>query len=811
MDQKVRVLAGVSLVSAHVLALELALTRFFSVGQGYHYAFLVVSIAFLGFGAGSLLLFWERLEKLSSPENFFSRVSLLISFSVLISFFLVNRFSFNPVELLWNQSRIWLLPVHFIILSFPFFLGGLIISSALTFFPDIVHKTYFADLIGAASGIILSALSFRLAGDRGAVLLLILMPILSSWLFSSRRNAVCKSKFFHLGSSLGILLIFVSFSQQFSFRISEYKPLPFYLKQKDAVLEKTFWDEKIRLDLFLSPSIRYAPGLSLKFPATIPEQVGLSLDAERTFALLKSWESPDQLTFLDFLPISGAFRSISGKKVLLIQPESDLEILLSLKNGARQITVLEGNSLIRKVHESQITSLPESRIKNCQIFLKTVEPRAGLLREKSSCDLIVFPLPDLPGSFSTGFFGPGEDYLMTEEAFMDMFNLLGPKGMVAALFYYLPPLRQELRFLSTWIDTLEKLGLKPQNHIIILRSVETITFFVGKTPFSEEELNDWKNFTAYCFFDLLYPADRAGRSEESFIHYGKDSPDQLLIAMFDQNRRQEIRDRYIFEISPPTDDKPFFRDFFKWSRWRQTLNFFNRKMYPLFLGKYLLLFLFVQALVLGLVIIIIPLLRISHFRLKKVPNKSLIFLYFASLGLGYMLVEITLFHKFILLLGHPTYSLSAVLLFMLSSSGAGSLSLVRLENKIKQTGLIFWPLICSTVVFFEIFILNLCKPFFLSLSLPLRFGFSLLLIFPLGFCLGIPFPSGLKFFSLRSRLITPLAFATNSFFSLLASPWGLLQASALGYKSVFYLAGSSYLLSFLFFYFASHGNKPDIE
>jgi len=811
MDQRFKVLAGVSLVSAQVLALELTLTRFFSIAQGYHYAFLVVSIAFLGFGAGSLLLFWKRLRKLSGPENFLSGVSLLISLSVLFSFFLINKLSFNPVELLWQQSRLWLLPAHFIILSCPFFLGGLVISSALTFFPAEVHRIYFADLTGAASGIILSALSFRLAGDRGAILLLILAPLLSSWLFFSRGDQARKYKSLLLGSSLGIILIFVSFSQQFSFRISDYKALPFYLKQKDAVLEKTFWDEKVRLDLFLSPAIRYAPGLSLKCSATIPEQVGLSLDAEKIFALLKSWEDPQELNFLDFLPISAGFRSISGKKVLLIQPESDLEILLSLRNGASQITVLEGNSLTRKVHESRIASAQQRRTINCQIFLKTVEPRAGLLQEKSSCDLIVFPLPDLPGSFSTGFFAPQEDYLMTEEAFVDMFNLLAPRGMVAALFYYLPPLRQELRFLSTWIETLEKLGLKPQNHIIILRSVETITFFVKKTPFSEEELNECRVFAAYCFFDFLYPPSKDGRGEETFIQSEKVSPDWLLMTMFDQVKRREISDRYIFELGPPTDDKPFFRDFFKWSRWRQTLNFFNRKIYPLFLGKYLLLFLFAQALVAGLVMIILPLIKLTRSRLKKVPKKSLVFFYFASLGLGYMLVEITLFHKFILLLGHPTYSLSAVLFFMLGSSGAGSLNLVRLENRIKQAGLIFWPLICSVAVFFEILILNLCRPFFLSFSLPLRFVLGLVLIFPLGFCLGIPFPSGLKLFSPGSKLITPLAFASNSFFSLLASPLGLVQASALGYKSVFYLAGFSYVLSFLFFYFASHGNKPDIE
>lgn len=811
MPEKSKILAGVSLISAEILALELVLTRFFSISQGYHYAFLVVSIAFLGFGAGSLLLFIERLKNIRNREDFISRLAMLISLSILVSFFLVNRFLFNPVELLWNQNRICLMPVHFLILSLPFFLGGLVISSTLTFFPTIVHKIYFADLIGASLGIILSGLSFRLAGDRGAIGLLVLLAILSSWFFLEWKKANREYKVYQIGATLAILLIFMLFSHHFSFKISDYKPLSFYLKQKDAAIEKTLWDEKTRLDLFHSPAIRYAPGLSLKFSGIIPDQMGLSLDAEKISALIKTPDDLDRLTFLDYLPVSRAFKLAEAGRVLLIQPESDLELFLSLRNGASLVTVFEESSLIRQVHQNEISRLSKVMHKNCQIFLKTVEARAGLLQEKNEYDLIVFPFPDLPGSFSTGFYGPGEDYLLTREAAERMFNLLSQKGMITALFYYLPPSRQELRFMALWIETLEKLGLNPENHILILRSVETISFFIKKEPYSEEELQNWQDFAADHYFDLILPQPAVGQNRTSFIQSDLTFSEELLSGLFNREKRLEIYRRYIFEIKPPVDDRPFFRDFFKWSRWQDTLRFFNRKIYPLFLGKYLLVFLFAQSLLIGVIIIILPLLKATSTRLKNVPQKNLIFFYFASLGFGYMLVEITLFQKFILLLGHPTYSLSAVLFFLLSSSGAGSLSLPKLNHKIKESGLKFWPLVCMLAIFTEIIALNLARPLFLISSLPVRFGLSFLFIFPLGFCLGVPFPAGLKFFSSQSQLIIPLAFAANSFFGLLASVWGLLQAHACGYKSVLVLAALSYLLSFLFFYLAGHRDKPDIE
>ncbi|HAR36062.1 MAG TPA: hypothetical protein DCR87_04000 [Acidobacteria bacterium] len=814
MPEKSRLLTGISLVSATILALELILTRYFSITQGYHYAFLVVSIAFLGFGAGAIFLFSATVKKFLERDYSLSGLALALGLLILLSFFLVNRLPFNPVELLWNQKKLAIMPLHFLILSLPFLLGGLIISLALTRLTGMVHQVYFADLLGAAAGIIFSSLSFRLAGDRGAVRLLAGLSLGAGWLFIRRSKWGRTAKLILiLPSGLILALAFLP-GESLSFRVSEYKPLPFYLKQKDAALTRTLWDEKLRLDLFESPAVRYAPGLSLRFSGALPPQSGLSLEAERIYALTRYSGRPGAPDFLDYLPLSPAFEFARGGNILLLKPGGDLELWLSLRVSPSAVTVFEESSLLRKIHEERLQDATDLSTAVPAVNFKTIEARSGLSREKKQgnrFDLVVYPLPDLPGSFSTGFYGPGEDYLHTVEAANTVLDLLSSNGLAVALFYFLPPPRQELRFLALWIETLEKRGLNPARHLLILRTIETITFFIKKQEFSREESSRWQDLAAGRFYDLLVPGREAGTDRPSVIQADGSSWEELARNLFQPERRQALYDNYLFDLRPPSDDRPFFRDFLKWGRQAEINRLFGQKIYPLFLSKYLLVFLLLQSLVIGLFFIILPLLRAGRRQLPAVSRKFLIFGYFSSLGAGYMLVEITLFHKFILLLGHPTYSLSAVLLFLLGASGAGSLSLVVLRKKIGPSGLVFWPLLCCLIIGLEIGAVSLASGLFLSAGLSGRLGLSFGLIFPLGFCLGIPFPAGLNYFQSKDRMITPFAFAANAFFSLLASVWGLVQARLWGYRSVFLLAAVFYLLSFFFFYLAHHRNKTHVE
>ncbi|MDH7575250.1 MAG: hypothetical protein QHH43_05770 [Candidatus Saccharicenans sp.] len=814
MPERPRILAGVALVSAQILALELILTRFFSISQGYHYAFLVVSLAFLGFGAGSLFLFSGPLRKFLGRAEALAFLTLGSGLAVPLVFFLVNRLPFNPLELLWDQARLVILPLHYLILSVPFLLGGLTISLALTRLAEVVHRVYFADLTGAATGIVLSSLSFRLAGDRGAIWLLVLLPLAASWFFIPWSGLARSGKVRQiLGTALIVSAVLLS-GRGLCFRISDYKSLAFFLKQKGAALTATRWDEKTRLDLFESPAVRYAPGLSLNYNGPLPEQTGLSLDAERIYALNDKAEPEGQPAFLDYLPLWPVFDLNRGGRFLLLNPAGDLELLLSLKAEASLITIFMENHQLSEVHKSRIGQLLGTGQANTAIHLRTIEPRAGLSYERKrreEFDLLVYPLPDLPGSYSTGFFGPGEDYLMTAEAVDLIYELLSPRGLVTALFYFLPPPRQELRFLALWVEGLERRGLRPERHIVFLRTVETITYLIKKQAFTQEEISRLKKFADDRLYDLIIPGQEIRVDSRPSIQTDRRAWEELAGWLFDREKRQALYSNYIFDVRPPDDNRPFFRDFMEWKRWPEIRKFFNRKAYPLFLGKYLLVFLLIQSLAIGLLVIVLPLLGSARHLLPQVAGKGLAFFYFASLGAGYMLVEITLFHKFILLIGHPTYSLSAVLFFLLGASGAGSLSLASLRRKIGQAGLVYWPLLCLLVIMLATVLLQLSADFFLGLGLAWRLLLCFLLVFPLGFCLGIPFPAGLGHFQSRSPLMIPFAFAANAFFSLLASVWGLVQAQLLGYRSVFVSSAGCYLLAFLFFYLAYHRDKADVE
>lgn len=814
MTERSRILAGVTLVSADILALEIILTRFFSIAQGYHYAFLVVSLAFLGFGLGSLFLFSRKLKDCLTETSTLAALAFGLGLMIPLSIWLVNLLPFNPVELLWNQKKIFMLGIHYLIFSGSFLLGGLIISAALTKLAGITHQVYFADLSGAAAGIILAGAGFRLAGDRGAILLPVMLALTASVVFALAGKGSRFLKLIHLLSAVFVTALIFFAGSHLEFKISEYKPLPFYLRQKDAGLMRTVWDEKLRLDIFRSPAVRYAPGLSLSYEGRLPDQLGLALDAERIYALSADEISSEQSDFVTYLPVWPAFEFSAGGRILLLKPAGDLELLLALKASPTKVRVFEESDLLRKIHLSRLKNLAQKGWDLPPVELITVEPRAGLIQEKKNrieYDLILFPLPDLPGSFSTGFYGPGEDYLLTLESLDTIFTLLSPDGLVAAVFYFLPPPRQEIRYLALWIEYLENRGLRPEEHIIIIKSVETATFLIKKNPFTDAEIEQLRRFAGERLYDLNIPDSRKEESQTFIIQPNISLWEELISFLFHPEKRHLLYDNYLFDISPVNDNRPFFRDFMKWERWPEVKKFFQQTAYPLFTGKYLLVFLLGQALVTGLLIIILPLTILARRELPEIPRKTIIFFYFASLGAGYMLVEITLFNRFLLLIGHPTYSLSAVLFFLLGSSGAGSLSLNILQKKTGRYGPLLWPLICLAAIIFEAAVLKLAGSLFLSLSLPGRLALGFALVFPLGFFLGMPFPAGLNYFQSKSRMLAPFAFAANSFFSLLASVWALVQAQLFGHQSVLVSAAIFYLFSFLFLYFTYHRDKANIE
>jgi len=800
---RARFLAGIFVVSAATLCLEITLTRYFSISQHYHFAFLVVSITFLGYGAsGSAMAVSKRIFT-HDRDRVLSYTSLAFACSVVFCFLLCNRIPFDFIQLAWNAHHVVLILLYYVLLSVPFFFAGLTIALAIAHTPAQVNKIYFSDLIGAGCGIILAVLIFLPKGDRGVILIISLLALVAASLFSQRQALLYKI-------FLGFLIIvgiglFLSSPAWLSFRISPFKALPLANQYAEAKTLLTKWNGISRIDIIESPAVRFAPGLSLLYTDVLPTQVGLSVDGGDLTAVT-SFKDRDALTlkFLSYLPSSFPYLIAKNPKVLILEPKGGLDVLTALQNEAADITVIENNPLIMSMMRNELATFSGDIYNGDQIHIVVSTSRTAVEKDKELYNLIVLSLTDIFGSTGTGLFGFGENYLYTVESFESLFKRLSLDGIISMSFYLLPPPRQELRVLATWIEALTRADKNPSKHIIAIRSWGTISFFVKKSPFTGLDIQRLKDFSNKLRFDLVhYPGIKANEANlynmfEKPIYY------EYFLNLLTLDRREEFTDKYLFQIKPVSDERPFFYNFFKLGKIKATFRSLGQKLLPFFQGEFLVLLILIQAIVVAFILILLPLLASQREKkdsgLKQGISQN-VFLYFGLIGMAFMFVEVTLIQKFILYLGHPLYSFGVILFSLLFSSGLGSLLSKKILGKNIIKNLRWCFIFCSMLIFASFFIFPAIHNNLIGVRLGYRIFLTSLSIFPMGFLMGFFFPSGIRLLDQAGKRWIPWAWAINAFSSIINAVVALLIAFIGGYSLVLFLAGAGYLIAPLFLNF----------
>jgi hypothetical protein len=803
---KNRSLAGIFLVSSATLCLEICLTRYFSVSQQYHFAFLVVSIAFMGYGAsGSFLSLFRRLGSIDR-DTFLSSSSLLYSLTILASFLLCNLLPFDMIKLSWDKSQIGFVFLFYFFLSIPFFFAGLTISFAISTASSQVNKIYFSDLLGAGAGTLLALCVFLPKGDRGAILFISFLALCASFLFSLGRKP--RFKLILAGLMAGEILLFLWAPSWLSFRISPYKALPVALKYPQAELILTRWNAISRIDVLESPALRYAPGLSLLFDKKIPPQLGISSDGGELSALTRFENSQDSsLEFLDYLPSSLAYSLVESPRTLIIEPKGGLDVLSALRFNASQVKVIENNPLILKLLRQELAQPSGYISHSSKIRTRSAYSRAALKQEKDTFDLIVFSLTDVFGAAGTGLYGFSENYLYTVQSFDQVLGRLSPDGLVSMSLYLLPPPRQEAKILATWIEALERSNLDPASRLMAIRSWGTISIFIKKSPFSPGDIQKLKDFAGRCLFDLVYYPGI--KKEEANIHNVFKEPlyYHLTQQLLSSSQRKALYQDYLFQLKPATDNRPFFYNLFKLDKLKATYEVMGQKWLPFLQGEFLVYLLFGQSVLISFVLIFLPLLLF----LKRGKGKKIIslrtFFYFGLIGMAFMFVEIIFIQKFILFLGHPLYSTAVIIFSLLFASGLGSFFSKKILGQNLKGNLRRSLVICAGLILVYLFLLPLFYEKLIHFSLPLKMILTFLTILPIGFLMGFPFPTGIRLLAKKEKELVPWAWATNAFSSVLNSILALMIAFWAGFNLVLILASGGYLLALFFADFSNHGDK----
>jgi predicted membrane-bound spermidine synthase len=790
-----RYFVGIFLVSVATLLLELALTRTLAVALWYHFSFLVISTALLGFGvSGVTLSMWTGLRENAQLDKTLSVLSLGFGGTTILSYWVMQRIPFDPFGRVFHWSQFVFMPLYYVNLVIPFFFSGLVVALLFSRCSKEVNRLYAADLVGAGIGCSAVAIVMPLFGGSGSVLVAALLGFLAAMVFGWSRVR----RFALAGAVLAFCMLPIAFLGDHLIPISVIAAKRHALQPANAKPIYTAWNALSRVDVFKVPA---APELGRPKP-------GLSIIVDGGFA---GTEVPDLsggvVSYLahtdDFRNAGLVYGGKSHPKVLIMGSGAGREVLEALKFGASSITAVEINPVINKIVKQSLKPYWGGLFEQPEVQLVTEDARSFVRRSHETYDVIISVQTMSDAALLSGAMNLSETYILTREAFADYYDHLTPDGvlMMTRPKYQIPKL------ITTAREMFEEHGLTDiAYHLFAARG--------AVLPYGHDRfLNCFlMKKSAWTPEQIALMAKHLGIGDPQ--RPGEESP-EIFFSPYEAAPQKTFFNRRLHEfaespdlqaiyrgtseaLSPATDDQPFFNQRQRWRTLRPHILLDvlfpakgNGRDYEPIAEVYLLI-LFAQSVVIGAIFILLPLIRSSR-SVLRVPGCWSFLLYFAALGLGFIMVEMVLLQRFTLFLGQPVYTLAVVLSGLLLSTGIGSYVSGGLQTSSKWS---FVPIVAAIVGVLGF--MALLTPYVLTAALGLglawRVLISLLLIAPLGFVLGMPFPKGLKAVGVVAPELVPWAWGVNGFFTVIGSVAAVILGMAFGFRFVLGVAAACYLL-----------------
>ena len=774
-------------ISSSSLAYELILMRLFSIVQWYHFAYMVISIALLGFAASGTLLavIQSRRAKPLTEQHFaflFSCISFLLFIFIVASFSLAQSIPFSPFQLVWQKMQYLYLAGYYVLFFIPFFLAGCFIGLNFMRFKKKIARVYFFNLLGSGAGVLIAFLSFYLLPPALLLIVSIFFAFLG-FLFSARKRIRTKS--FLILNIAGILFLFMFVIKGgVSLKISPYKGISKCLQLPGARLEYEDYSPLGLVQIVDAPSLRYAPGMSLNYSQDgPPPQKEIFVDGHSYGAVTNFKGDRSKLKYLDYSTFALAYHLISPQRDLILNPGSGTQVLAALYHSSAHIQVVESHPDIVHLLRGPLRSFSQNIYKRQpHITVDIAYPREFVARELSKYDHIQMGLIGSWAGTGGGIYATGENYIYTIEAFQEYFEHLKPQGILSISAWLNSPPRTFLKLLALSVETLDTEWRGDiSRSMVAIRSWATGTVLIKKGEFSFAEIVKIKDFCKRRAFDLVYyPGIDQGEVNlysvlERPFYY------ESICNMLRRDTRDEFYENHVFNIKPPTDDKPYFSHFFKLSALFYLLKTFGREWIPFVEWGYVILWgTLVQAVILAPLFMFLPLVFMRNKGGLTCLEKGKIFSYFSLLGLAFMFIEMAYIQKFIFVLTHPIFALALVLFTLMIFSGIGSLLSRRIGEKsrwIPFIGIVFFS--CIYVIFLD-GLLKIILPF----PFVLKCILVVILLAPLAFFMGMPFPIGLQLVSDGVSSYIPWVWGINGVASVIAPVLGSLLSVCLGFRIV---------------------------
>ncbi len=773
--------------------------RIFAITHWHHLAYMVISVALLGFGASGtfLSLFQKSVRKHSKP--FFLLFCLLFPVSLTICLSASQKIPFNLFVLIRDWHQFIYLLLYYLVFFVPFFFGATCIGIAFLTFERQIGLLYGTNLLGSGLGsLAVVGLLYLFSPEdvvRAIAIASLVAPALAGTRFRGSWRVVTIA--LSIVAAAGIALFPLNLS------ISQYKTLSVIRGSVGTKILHTESSPLGRIDVVDSPAIKFdpAPGLSFAFQGEPPPVRGIVIDADAMTVMTKVGENIENARYLDYTTQALPYQLLKEPKVAVLGAGGGSGVLLAVLHGAKDITAVELDpgiiGLVKKKYKDfcgGIYSLP-------QVKVVAADGRGFIESSDEEFDIIEIALMGSFAASAGGVYALAENYLYTIEAFESYIRHLSAGGILSLTYWVQSPPRDAIKAFATAFDALHRVvGPKKRkdDHLVFIRSWKTATILIKRERFTKDEIKAVREFCESRCFDVVYYPGITGEETNRFnVLTDPQRPGipqaldyDACMALLFGDAGGFYRD-YVFDVTPPTDDRPYFFHFFKWKSLPVLLKIMGRQWAPW--GYILLIATLAQAALVSVIFIVVPLFFLK--RTGGTTRKARRLIYFSCLGIAFMFLEMSFMQKFVLFLRHPIYSITVVLCSFLVFSGLGSLFARRLTSRANgRPPRRLLPFVGIVVIsFFYIFGLEAIFPLLASLSTLGRIVASVIVLAPLGFFMGMPFPLGLQKVSDSSPSLLPWCWGINGCASVIGTVLATTLAISCGFGLVVLIALFLYL------------------
>jgi len=779
-------LTGIVLTSFSALLLELALTRLFSVVLFYHFAFLAISVALLGLGAGGVFAYlWRNWLTRFATRGLAATLCTINSAAIFAALEVVLHVPVSLELSRWNFLRLTAL---YLASAVPFFFTGLIFS--VVFARETAHVTrlYGADLLGGATACLAVVPLLNWIGGPNAILFSALAMAAAAivWKRGSTpasqpdgRGRPSLHRAWSYVPWIAAVVLIGLIAANHSGRWIDVIYAKGLFRDKSWV-EFAKWNAISRIEVDNQGGAK-----------------AVVIDADASTYIMNTdphnWGAEWKNNLMSAPPALANVLRPHGDYAI-IGPGGGVDVLRALANGSPNVTGIEINPIIANtVMRERYADYAYHLYQRPEVHLHVTDGRSFIRNSREQYDVIQMTLVDTWASTAAGAFALSENSLYTTDAFREYFQHLKPDGMIAITRWEFHQPREALRVVSVAMEALHQLGVKnPARHFVVVSEGELdedgipVVVLAKKSPFTgNEEAAVAGHLDENDDLQPLYLPSAPG-----------DNPFSRLIA---RNDPWGFAHDYAYNVAPVSDNAPFFFFTLKTSQAFGDEGLREGMDWKVNLGVLVLGMVLLISVVAVIVFLILPML-FGRSAGRLPPRRWISLLYFVAIGLGFILVEIAFIQRFVLFLGHPTYALTVVIFLLLLSSGAGSLLSRRW---LPETARVWLPLVLLGVaIAIYVPILPALLNALVGLPFVVKLLVSAVLLVPLGIAMGMPFPTGLRalagaaggeFSGSGAGNAVEWAWAMNAASSVLGSVVAMVIAIHWGLNITLACGGAAYL------------------